>query len=99
MIAKERQEQIEKHGYTVQSDVEWNTENQLIDAAVKLAGGDPDPDCPKRWETYDVWYRIIAKDKIAKLAIAGAFIAAEIDRLNAIENDKGKAGTTEGLLG
>lgn len=36
LIAKERQEQIEKHGITVEQDVNINKFAQLIDAAIIL---------------------------------------------------------------
>ena len=40
--------------------------------------------CPKNWDR-DWWRRLQLKSKEEKLAIAGAFIACEIDRLSYIE--------------
>lgn len=41
--------------------------------------------CPKGWSE-DVWQRMCNKSKKERLIIAGALIAAEIDRLQALEN-------------
>lgn len=88
LIAEERQEQIEKHGYTVEKDVEINEFHQLKNAAIQLLGGfpfqDEDNGTPFKWDG-DVWRKMFEKPKIERLIVAGALIAAEIDRLQAEE--------------
>lgn len=89
-IAKERQEQIEKHGRTVEQDVELNDEQQLKDASMilLLQSEEWDEDeIPKGWD-YKIWKHIIGKSEIERLTIAGAFIAAEIDRIQYLETNK-----------
>ena len=79
LIAIERQEQIEKHGYTLEDDQNY-TSGQLLLAARYCETLDH-TDWPVGWN-------LTRRDKIAlkpykeRLIIAGAFIAAEIDRLN-----------------
>lgn len=85
LIAKERQEQIEKHGFDVIHDNELYEGDQLVDAALYALSGD-DKYYPKDWGE---WWRnkMVAKtasvshSKIERLKIAGALIASEIDRL------------------
>lgn len=77
MIAKERQEQIEKHGWTVSHDREM--ESDLDAVAVAIIEQDRDR-FPSHWEAMMV-NNILGKSVIERLAIAGAMIAAEIDRL------------------
>ena len=91
LIAIERQEQIEKHGRTIIKDVAENSRpvghlkmQPLLIGAVKctgVVGGLPWPD---NWNEV-VCDKIDKKTRKEKLIIAGAFIAAEIDRLNALE--------------
>jgi hypothetical protein len=86
LIAKERQEQIEKHRRTLQLDALNNSEMQLSDAAAKLcvddAGGYWKTElCPNGWDQ-DVWDKMTNKSYKERLIIAGALIAAEIDRLS-----------------
>jgi hypothetical protein len=88
LIAIERQEQIEKHGRTVEKDVELNSsENQLQEAAYHLIGkewlyvADNEETCPIGWNQ-KVWNKMFNKEYKERLIIAGALIAAEIDRLN-----------------
>ena len=82
LIALEREEQIEKHGRTVRDDVKFNNKGQLKDAAFRLLFSlcrhlDP----PEGWNV-KVWNKMKRKTVKEKLIIAGALIAAEIDRLN-----------------
>ncbi len=92
LIAQERQEQIEKHGRTILKDVAYNSNRvapfnmlPLRIAAGKLLGvlgGVPySPDWNK-----EICEKMDAKDELQKLIIAGAFIAAEIDRLQTVSN-------------
>jgi hypothetical protein len=88
LIAKERQEQIEKHGYTQQEDAsrydEDNSENyaepsQLIDAAIASIYG-VKKEFPISWVESPFVDKICHKNYRERLVIAGALIAAEIDR-------------------
>lgn len=92
LIAIERQEQIEKHGRTVEGDVLENTEYQLVSAASRMlftpddAGFDlmeHDAFIPKGWDR-GTWLKMIKKTYNERLIIAGALITAEIDRLQAL---------------
>ena len=87
LIAKERQEQIKKHGRTISYDVKHNNHYQLSGAAGLLThldpedyGDDTDACCPVEWDER-LWEKMMSKDYEERLIIAGAFIAAEIDRL------------------
>lgn len=89
LIAKERLEQIEKHGKTPEHDVLNNNEQQLVEAAFVLISdpeeGFPFPVetlCPLEWDK-EVFKRMMNKPHRERLIIAGALIAAELDRLNA----------------
>ena len=79
LIAEERREQIEKHGFDVTQD-EFYSENELIKAALFAIN-------PNQFEWPFYWQekfrrKIIDKpNAIERLKIAGAFIAAEIDRI------------------
>lgn len=89
LIAKERHEQIEKHGRTVEKDVELYSEDygnmsQLTHVAeiiMKRTFFNPQP--PKGWDK-TVFNKMIEKPYKERLIIAGALIAAEIDRLQAL---------------
>ena len=90
-IAKERQEQIEKHHFSVDIDVKHNNHYQLSQAAGLLTwldeeeyGHDVDACCPTEWNP-ERWRKMMGKSYLDRLAIAGAFCAAEIDRMNAIK--------------
>lgn len=87
LIATERSEQIEKHGYHLTHDVKHHDGGELIIAAEAIIDhitSDSEIDeigsFPASWE--DAYcFKILRKSKIDKLVIAGALIAAEIDRL------------------
>lgn len=88
LIAQERAEQIEKHGRTVQRDVEENRFNQLIDAVIMLLQTNRfKMGLPSFWDG-KIWKHMIEKPYKDRLIIAGALIAAEIDRLQAEEEQK-----------
>jgi hypothetical protein len=100
LIAEERQEQIEKHGRTVELDVKYNhgkyekdgeqfNNPQLISAASQLIAQDDDIFrqhyeaaifIPHEWNK-EIWLKMMGKSYKERLVIAGALIAAEIDRL------------------
>lgn len=93
LIAQEREEQITKHGRTVQNDVKYNNEYQLIDAANTLSMNIPEDILqsylgyhesypPTGWKS-DLWSKMLRKPYKERLVIAGALIAAEIDRIEA----------------
>lgn len=85
LIAQERQEQIDKHGRTLSQDKEYNKDSQLQDAARGLI------EEPRRaryrnippigWDL-SIWQKMWDKSYKERLIIAGALIAAEIDRIN-----------------
>ena len=91
LIAEERREQIEKHGRTVDLDVKHNTSYQLCKGATRITFA-PDEEgadlmtyeifVPDGWDK-DIWKRMLNKPYKERLIIAGALIAAEIDRLQA----------------
>jgi len=78
MIAKERQKQVLKHGYIGGWDDQW-TEGELIDAAMQYLGADLISCWPSTWDKEN--YKPCEPDRINDLVVAGALIAAEIDRL------------------
>lgn len=91
LIAQERREQIEKHGRTIDNDVDQNDAYQLVSAASMLTwvneedyDNDPDMVCPSDWDV-KVWRKMMHKPYKERLIIAGALIAAEIDRLQRLE--------------
>ena len=89
LIAEERQEQIEKHDRTIENDVIINQHQELSVVASTLAYpyhyAEDFDDYPENWDK-DALAKMIQKPRIERLVIAGALIAAEIDRLQAIED-------------
>jgi hypothetical protein len=81
LIAQERKEQIEKHGRTIDNDAFYNNDGQLRQAAASLMGQRQTNEDPDGWDTA-IWVRMLKKPLKERLIIAGALIAAEIDRLN-----------------
>jgi len=85
-IKKERDEQINKHGRTVALDAEHNYEKQLSWAASCLAFPEiEDWDArhapPPNWDL-KIWQKMHDKPYEERLVIAGALIAAELDRIS-----------------
>lgn len=82
LIAQERNEQIEKHGRGVERDVDENTLQQLPVAAMLLIEGGIKIEmmCPSEWDD-EIWLKMARKSYKDRLIIAGALLAAEIDRL------------------
>ena len=97
LIAKERREQIEKHGRAIEADVSNNDVLHLCVAAHALTltdqygqskvanGGDVFDLMPRLWDD-GVCHKMCGKPYKERLIIAGALIAAEIDRLQYIES-------------
>lgn len=89
LIANERNSQIMKHGRTIARDVEENSNGELaLGAEMLLAaeheeGIDP-ASYPDGWD-HEICRKMLSKPYKDRLIIAGALIAAEIDRLNASE--------------
>lgn len=78
-IAKERTEQIKKHGFNAEHD-DQHLNDELSEAATYCLTEDPN-DFPTEWDLK--WMKQIhSKPYRERLAIAGALIAAEIDRID-----------------
>jgi len=91
LIAIERQEQIEKHGRTIEQDIINNSQFQLTEAASFLCNPETDPEdydiqeyLPVGWDL-DLFTNICHKPYIERLIIAGALIAAEIERIQSVD--------------
>lgn len=85
LIEKERKEQIEKHGISIKNDADYNRDGQLLVAAKRLLSDNKLSDVilhnpPKAWNRA-IWIRMCSKSYKQRLIIAGALIAAELDRL------------------
>lgn len=92
LIAKERQKQIDKHGFTGEHHAnhpEWYDQNQLIEAASFLSTPHVSPNTwyPLNWD-YNWFYDLCNRNYEERLAIAGSLIAAEIDRLEYLKEIK-----------
>lgn len=91
LIAKERQEQIEKHNYTLENDLKYNKQELIAIAKYFLTDHDDaenenyeeylfkDEDGPKLGPK--LFMKYWGKNYKDRLVIAGALIAAEIDRI------------------
>lgn len=98
LITKERQEQVVKHHRTTLQDVEYNDSGQLINAARALlypedktiinaeihAARPKEGNHGMGWDFY-IFSKMMRKPYKERLVIAGALIAAEIDRIQAVE--------------
>ena len=81
LISIERKEQIEKHHKSIEDDVTYNSDNELERFALSVITGDRSL-FPQYWRE-DIFNKISKKGRKERLIIAGALIAAEIDRLQA----------------
>ena len=97
LIAEERREQIEKHGFSVIEDAEYYKNMELVQATLFCI----DQGVPNGFglKTYKLWpanwdkrfeYKILAKTELEQLAVAGAFIAARMDQIIHTQNTDGK---------
>ena len=93
LIKAERQSQIGKHDRSTEHDIARNGNNQLSAAASLLCSHDwgcmeeedvINDHCPLNWDKA-WWGRMVRKPYLERLVIAGALIAAEIDRLQYVE--------------
>lgn len=89
LIAQERAEQLSKHNRTIEQDVKNNDSEELICGAMALLNIDfPDEiiegrdisKFPSKWDN-SICQKMVNKPYKERLIIAGALIAAEIDRL------------------
>lgn len=78
LIAIERQEQIEKHGRTVQRDKDLNQFGQLLLAAFELMQPDksPVPSTPMGWDQ-GMFRNMCMKPRRERLILAGALLLAD----------------------
>lgn len=79
LIRIEREEQLSKHGMTIARDVIENEDGNLKWFAQSIIT-EMVEDYPSDWKR-GLWNKTMAKPEIERLTIAGAMIAAEIDRL------------------
>ena len=82
LIVLERKEQFTKHCRSVEYDVKRNSGQQLRKAAVLLISLNPQNSFPPGGWDENLWNKMCRKSYRERLIIAGALIAAEIDRLN-----------------
>ena len=96
LIAKERQKQIDKYGFTGEHHAnhpEWYDNGQLISAAHMISSYDAEDDLsylfrdivPLNWNK-EWWHKMCDKPAIDRIIIAGSFHAAELDRLQNIKS-------------
>ena len=90
LITKERKEQIEKHGRTIESDIKLNKAYQLTEAAAVLSTEMARSSkkrfamMPDDWDD-EISLKMCKKGRKERLIIAGALIAAELDKIIALE--------------
>jgi len=85
LIAKEREEHVTKHHINTGMDVIHNANYQLAWAAIELSHPIEvvsQLERPDGWDK-ELWAKMACKPYKERLIIAGALIAAEIDRLQA----------------
>jgi glutamate mutase epsilon subunit len=90
LIEQERKEQIEKHNRSIQKDIMENGAGELRRGAIALIcdhGQGDISQLPLQWSD-EICLKMIKKSYVDRLVIAGAFIAAEIDRVNNKNNEK-----------
>ena len=86
LINDERDEQLgPKHNRTIEYDVRVNELRQLSRAAAELIGDKKYYSTPNGWDN-QLWEKMTKKSYKKRLIIAGALIAAEIDRLQATQD-------------
>jgi hypothetical protein len=84
LFAAERQRQIEVEGWTPEHDAQ-HVNNELCDAAIcYLVDPDHRDTEPFPWPWEPSWWKPSPNDRIKELVKAGAMIAAEIDRIQAL---------------
>jgi hypothetical protein len=94
LITIERQEQIEKHNRTTERNVNENPGGRLIIAAMALIRSETRGfynEMPISWDD-KLCKKMCKKSYKERLIIAGALIAAEIDRLQTLNNQRYEKG-------
>ncbi len=84
LIAIEREEQIKKHGFTKQHDADTHYEGNIVEVVKVVLANKEAKDFPLGWERFSG--KMSKKTYKEKLIIAGALLAAEIDRLQSFGN-------------
>lgn len=92
LIAKERKEQLEKHGISVKNDAQFNSlmEYNGLPALPLAAIGlldDSMSRVPSHWDRKRLEH-MRSKPYKERLIIAGAFLAAEIDRVQFMDEQE-----------
>jgi hypothetical protein len=90
-IAAERKRQIEEEGWTAEHDFQWS-KGELTKAAVcyLYPGDELMPKWKKTFWPWDAgWWKPSPANRVRDLEKAGALCAAEIDRLQRLEEKKG----------
>jgi hypothetical protein len=95
LITEERREQIQRHKRTVANDVATNTDNELETATLRLitqvlGKSGHYPAWPDHWDQA-ICDKMDEKTDFEKIQIAGAFLAAALDRRMATGCGPGKA--------
>jgi hypothetical protein len=93
-IIAERKRQIEEEGFTAEHDDRWD-KGELAQAAMcycmepadfqNILDGSVEPCAPSEWPFHPTWWKPTPNNRIQELKKAGALIAAEIDRLQRLE--------------
>ncbi|WP_119792060.1 hypothetical protein [Flavobacterium anhuiense] len=95
LITEERQKQIYKHGFTAEhhalNSEKWYDKDQLVKASIYLLEPETSPEdlqnkIPFNWDK-DWFINLNSREFKERLIIAGALIAAELDRLHFIEEN------------
>ena len=81
LILQKRKEHLEKHRISVEDDVAFNTEEQLAYAAETIIFNSNEHSLPPLNWSKSVWEHMLSKSYKERLIIAGALLAAEIDRI------------------
>jgi hypothetical protein len=87
LIAEERQRQLQVEGWTPEHDAQYSN-YELVAAAreyLNIEVGAEEPPS-KHWPWDEEWWKP-SNNHVRNLTKAGALIAAEIDRVRAIDND------------
>lgn len=88
LIADERKRQIEVEGFTPENDDRWVGGEMAMAAICYAQDGAKSPGFkPFGFPWDEEWWKPCPDDRIRELVKAGALIAAEIDRLQRIDNN------------
>lgn len=79
LIAKERKEQVIKHGISIEDDAGQNSDCELSNGAIAVLLANID-EFPEKWDRKKC-RKMMQKSYRKRLVIAGALLAAELDRI------------------